>query len=171
MVIASQMPYGSEGTYPLTEVQADRFMFRTWSAYPHKDEEQRIVKEIDYIEEPEITAVTTLKEILTIQQAVKKTFVSDKVREYIVTLVDAVRQDPDVHTGPSPRASLSLYKGSRALAFLQERDYVIPDDVKRLVIPTFEHRIRVKPEAEMENITPKLVAERALKQVPVPTIQ
>jgi len=171
MVIASQMPYGAEGTYPLTEVQADRFMFRAWSAYPNKDEEQRIVREIDYIEQPEISAVTTPQEILTIQQAVKKTYVEDKVREYIVALANAARQDPDVHTGPSPRASLSLYKGSRALAFLQERDYVIPDDVKRLVFPAFEHRIHIKPEAEMENITPKVVVERALKQVPVPTIQ
>jgi len=170
MVIASQIPYGSEGTYPLTEVQADRFMFRAWSGYPNKDEEQRIIREIDHIEEPKINVVTTLEKILKLQQDVKKVYVSDKVREYIVSLVDAARQDPDVQVGPSPRASLALYKGSRALAFLQERDYVIPDDIKRLTLPAFEHRIRLKPEAEIEDINPKVVVERALKNVPVPTI-
>lgn len=171
MVIASQLPYGFEGTYPLTEVQADRFMFRAWSGYPNKEEENQVIEKIDYIEEPGIRVVATLKEVLGLQQAVKKVYISDKVREYIVTLVDRARQDPDVLIGPSPRASISLYKGSRALAFLQERDYVIPDDVKRLALPALEHRIRVKPEAEMEDITPRVIIERMLKEAPVPKIE
>jgi len=97
--------------------------------------------------------------------------VSEKVRDYIISLVNCARQDPDVLIGPSPRASISLYKGSRALAFLQERDFVIPDDVKKLVLPAFEHRTRVKPEAEMEDVTSRIVVDRVLKEVPVPKIE
>jgi MoxR-like ATPase len=171
MVIASQMPYGTAGTYPLAEVQVDRFMFRAWSGYPAKDEEDEVVGKIDYIEEPDISVVAGLEDVLGLQRAVKKVYVSEKVRRYIVELVDRVRRDPDVLMGPSPRASIALYKGSRALAFLQRRDYVVPDDVKKLAIPAFEHRIRVKPEAEMEDVAPKAIIERALKEIHVPKIE
>jgi MoxR-like ATPase len=170
MVIGSQLPYGSEGTYPLTEVQVDRFMFRAWSGYPTKEEEDQVIEKIDYIEEPDIKVVATLEEVLLLQQAVKKVHVSEKIRKYIISLVDYARQDPDVLTAPSTRATISLYKGSRALAFLQGRDYVIPDDVKKLVPAAFEHRIRVKPEAEMEDVTPKIIVERIIKEIPVPKI-
>ena len=170
MVIASQLPYGFEGTYPLTEVQVDRFMFRIWSGYPNKEEEAQVIGNIDYIEEPDIKTVVTLKEVLELQRLVKEVYVSESVREYVVALVTYVRRDPDVLIGPSPRASISLYKGSRALALLQGRDYVIPDDVKRLAHRTIEHRIRVKPEAEMEDVTPKVIVEKALREVPVPKI-
>jgi MoxR-like ATPase len=170
MIIASQLPYGSEGTYPLTEVQADRFMLRLWSDYLSKEEEEQVLSKLDYIEDPNVKAVVSLKEIAEMQRVVKKVHVSDEVRDYIVSLVRFARQDPDVVMGPSTRASVSLYKGSRALAFLQGRDYVIPDDVKKLVLSVFVHRIRVKPEAEMENVTPKAVADRILKEVSVPKI-
>lgn len=168
MVIASQLPYGYEGTYPLTEVQADRFMFRAWSGYPEKDEENEVIEKIDYIEEPDVKAVTTPQEVLKLQQTVRKVHVSEKVRDYIVSVVNLVRQDPDVQIGPSPRASISLYKGSRSLAFLQGREYVIPDDIKKLAFPAFEHRIRVKTEAEMEDVTSRTIIERTLTKVPVP---
>jgi MoxR-like ATPase len=171
MVIASQMPYGAAGTYPLAEVQVDRFMFRAWSGYPAKDEEDEVIGKIDYIEEPDISVVAGLEDVLGLQRVVKKVHVSEKVRRYIVELVDRVRRDPDVLMGPSPRASIALYKGSRALAFLQRRDYVIPDDVKRLAPQALEHRIRVKPEAEMEDVTPKAIVERALKETPVPKVE
>ena len=84
MVIASQLPYGSEGTYPLTEVQADRFMFRVWSDYLSKEDEQRVISKMDYIENPNIKAVATLEEITQLQQRVKKIHVSDEVVSYIV---------------------------------------------------------------------------------------
>ena len=170
MIIASQLPYGSEGTYPLTEVQADRFMLRLWSDYLSKEEEEQVISNLDYIEAPNVKAVVSLKEIVEIQGVVKKVHVSDEVRDYMVSLVRFARQDPDIVMGPSTRASVSLYKGSRALAFLQGRDYVIPDDVKKLVLSVFVHRIRVKPEAEMEDVNPKAVIERVLKEVPVPKI-
>ncbi len=170
MVIASQLPHGSEGTYPLTEVQVDRFMFRVWSDYLSKEEEKQVVANLDYIEEPDVKAVVTLDEILQLQREVKKVYVAPKVNDYISSLIRQARQDPDVITGPSTRASIALFKGSRTLAFLQKRDYVIPDDVKKLVPSVLTHRIRIKPEAEMEDITPKIVIERLLKEVPVPKI-
>jgi len=171
IVIASQMPYGATGTYPLAEVQVDRFMFRAWSEYPTREEEEEVIGKIDYIEEPDISVVARLEDVLGLQRLVKKVYVSEKVRRYIVDLVTHVRRDPDVLIGPSPRASIALYKGSRALAFLQQRDYVIPDDVKKLAFQALEHRIRVKPEAEIEDVTPKAIVERTLKETPVPKME
>jgi MoxR-like ATPase len=170
MVIASQLPYGSEGTYPLTEVQSDRFMFRVWSGYLSKEDEQQVIFKVDYIEEPNLMNVASLENIVELQRAVKKVHVSDEIGAYIVALINGARQDPDVLSGPSTRASVALFKGSRALAFLQGRDYVLPDDVKKLVLPVLIHRLRVKPEAEMENVTPKAVVERVLSAVAVPKI-
>lgn len=168
MVIASQVPYGSEGTYPLTEVQADRFMFRVWSDYLNKEDEKQIINKLDYIEEPNINSVITIKDIIELQKTVKKVHVSDEVKDYMISLVQFARNDPDILSGPSTRATISLFKGSRARAFLQGRDYVIPDDVKMIAPYVLIHRIRVKPEAEIDYVTPKAVAERILQGVPVP---
>jgi MoxR-like ATPase len=170
MVIGSQLPYGSEGTYPLTEVQSDRFMFRVWSGYLSKEDEQQVIFKVDYIQNPTITTAASLESIVELQGLVKKVHVSDEVGAYIVALVNGVREDPDMLSGPSTRASVALFKGSRAWAFLQGRDYVLPDDVKKLALSVLVHRIRVKPEAEMEDVTPKTVVDRVLSAVPVPKI-
>lgn len=170
MVIASQLPYGSEGTYPLAEVQSDRFMFRVWSGYLSKEDEQQVISKVDYIENPKITTAASLENIVELQRVVKKVHVSDEIGAYIVSLVSSTREDPDVLSGPGTRASVALFKGSRALAFLQGRDYVLPDDVKKLALPVLVHRIRVKPEAEMEDVTPKTIVDRVLSAVPVPKI-
>ncbi len=170
MVIGSQLPYGSEGTYPLTEVQADRFMFRAWSDYLQKEDEQRVITNVDYIEEPNLKPIVKMEEIYQLQEAIKKVHISEAISAYIVAIVAKTRDDPDILSGPSTRASVSLYKGSRALAYLRGRDYVLPDDVKELTPPVLIHRIRVKPEAEMENITPQTIIDRVLNAVPVPKI-
>ena len=168
MVIASQLPYGGAGTYPLTEVQADRFLLRVWSDYPAKEEEEQIIQKIDHIEEARAESVIKPEDILELRRAIKDVYLSDKVRDYIVALVKHVRQNADVLAGPSPRASIALYKGSRAMAFLQQRVFVLPDDVKGLFLSAVEHRIRIKPEAEMEEVTHRTIAEKALAEVPVP---
>ena len=170
MVIASQLPYGSEGTYPLTEVQADRFMFRVWSDYLNREYEEQVLSKIDYIEQPDIKPVASLQEIMELQQTVKKVHVSEKVRAYIISLIIRARQDPDVLTGPSTRASIAFFKGARTIAYLQGRDYVIPDDVKKLIPQVLTHRLRVKPEAEMEDVTANTIVERVAKEVSVPKI-
>jgi len=171
MVIASQIPYGGEGTYPLTEVQTDRFMFRCWSQYPDRAAEERVIETIDYLEEPDVEKVVEVQEIFDLQQAVKKVHVADAVRDYIVDLVDRTRHDEDIMVGCSPRASIALYKGARASAFLQLRDYVIPDDVKGLAASALVHRIRLTPEAEMEEIGLDQVVKRILEEVPVPKVE
>lgn len=170
MIIAGQVPYGSEGTYPLTDVQTDRFMFRTWSEYLTKEAEAQIIEKIDYLEEPDVKNVVSVEEIFGLQQGVQKVHVSEKIRDYIVTLVDHIRQDSDVSIAPSTRASISFYKGARALALLQERDFAIPDDVKRLALPVLEHRIRLNQEADIDEITPKDIIVRALEGVPIPKV-
>ena len=170
MVIASQVPYGAEGTYPLTSVQADRFMFRAWSGYPEKEVEEQVIERIDFLEQPDVEKVVEVEEVWSLQEAVKGIHVSEKLREYIVALVERTRRDPDVMVGPSPRASIALFKGARAGAFLQVRDFVIPDDVKMLVPVVMEHRMRLRPEAEMEDSTPGKVIERVLEEVPTPKV-
>lgn len=170
MVIATQVPTGAEGTYPLTDVQVDRFLLMVKSEYPSKDEEKRIISEIDRIDEPNVKVVTELGEILQLQTLTKQVHVSPDLVEYTTSLISSVRTDPDVAWGPSVRASIALYKCSRVLALLDGRDYVIPDDIKTLAFNAIEHRVRVKPESEMDDITPHAVIDRALNKVPVPRL-
>ena len=171
MVIATQVQSGAEGTYPLTDVQMDRFLLRVLSQYSSKEEEKRIITNIDQIDEPDINAVTTPDEIKESQALAKQVHVSPDIVEYVTSIVECLRSDPDVLTGPSIRSSIALYKCSRVLAMLDGRDFVIPDDVRHLVPLTVEHRIRIKPEAEMDDVTPRIILERALEQVPVPKLE
>ena len=168
MVIATQVQSGSEGTYPLTDVQIDRFMLRIWSDYATKEEEKQIIAGIDQIDAPNIRPVTTLGEIRELQELAKGVHVSPQIVDYAVSIVDHLRTDPDVLSGPSVRAGIALFKCSRVLALLDERDFVIPDDIKHLAPAAVEHRLRIKPEAEMDDVTPKMILERALERIPVP---
>jgi MoxR-like ATPase len=168
MVIATQIPYGFEGTSQLTEVQADRFMFRTWSGYLDRETEGKVLSSIDYIDNPDLKTVASLDDIMRVREAVKKVHVSDSIRDYITVIADQMRRDSDVLVAPSSRATISLYKGARSLAFMRERDYVIPDDVKQLAVPALEHRTRVKPEAEIDGVTPLSLIQKVMKEVPVP---
>ena len=171
MVIATQIRSGSEGTYPLTDVQIDRFLLRALSEYSSKEEEKQIISGIDRIDEPDIKVITTLDEIRELQGLAKQVYVSPDIVEYIVSFVELLRQDHDILSGPSSRCGIALYKCSRALALLDGRDFVIPDDVKHLIFPAAEHRIKVKPEAEMDDITPRIILERILEQVPAPKLE
>lgn len=171
MVIATQVQSGSEGTYSLTDVQIDRFLLRALSKYSSKEEEKRIISSIDKIDDPDIHAVTTLEEIGELRELAKQVYVSPDIAEYIVSFIELLRQDHDVLSGPSSRCGIALYKCSRALALLDGRDFVIPDDVKQLIFSATEHRIRVKPEAEMDDITPRIILERTLERVPTPKLE
>ena len=171
MVIATQVQSGSEGTFPLTDVQIDRFLLRVVSEYSSKEEEKQVITNIDAIDEPDIKAVTTPDEIKELQELAKEVHVSPDIVEYTTSIVDCLRSDPDVLSGPSIRSSIALYKCSRVLALLDGRDFVIPDDIKYLAHPAVEHRIWVKAEAEMDDVTPKIVLERALERVPVPKLE
>lgn len=168
MVVATQVLAGGEGTYPLTDVQMDRFMLRVYSLYLSKDEEALIINGIDAIDTSDINTVTTPEEIIKLQELTKKVTVSPDIVNYITSIVHSIRKDPDVACGLSTRSGISIFKCARVFATLDGRDYVIPDDVKRLAYFAIEHRLRIKPEAEMDDITPRMVINKALNSVPVP---
>jgi MoxR-like ATPase len=170
MVIATQVPTGAEGTYPLTDVQVDRFLLMVRSEHPTKEEEKEIITQIDRIDEAKVKVITNPDEVLLLQGLAKSVHVSPDIVEYTTTLVTSLRADPDVSWGPSVRASIALHKCARVLALLDGRNYVIPDDIKALAFNAMEHRIRVKPEAEMDDITPHAIIERALNKIPVPRL-
>ncbi len=171
MVIASQLPVGGPGTYPLSDVQADRFMFRAWSGYPTLDEEAAVISHIDELEEPDVKPVASPEAVLALRNEVKKIFVSDDLQRYAVSLVDRIRRDTDVAVGPSPRATIALHKGGRVQAYLDGRDYVIPDDIKHLALPAMLHRVHLRSEAELDGVSAETVVRRALDSVPVPKPQ
>jgi Mg-chelatase subunit ChlI len=146
----------------------DRFMFRIWSGFPDREEEGKILRDIDEISEPHVSSVTTPNDIIQLQQEVKKVFIADSIRSYIIDILDSLRHHQDLSLGPSPRGGIALFRGSRALAFIQGRDFVIPDDVKSLLIPALSHRLRISAEAEMENITPEAIINQVAAGVLVP---
>lgn len=170
MVIATQVPSGAEGTYVLTDVQLDRFLLMAKSEYASFEEEKQIIGNIDNIDEPDIKTITDLEEIRHLQQVVRDVHVSPQIIEYIISIISSIRKDTDVYWGPSTRASIALYKCARVMALLDGRDFVIPDDVKSLAFKAVEHRIRIKPESEMDNITPNIVIERTLDKIVPPKL-
>jgi MoxR-like ATPase len=171
LVIGSQLPYGGAGTSPLTDVQIDRFMFRVWSSFPTSDEEEQMLRDIDQIIEPDVSQVASLADIVHLQHEVRAVHVADSIRRYIVDILGSLRRHEDLLLGPSPRGGIALLKGSRALAFIQGRDFVIPDDVKKLIIPALCHRLRISAEAEMEDITPEAIIDKVAFEVPVPKME
>jgi MoxR-like ATPase len=142
LVIATQNPIEHYGTFPLPEAQVDRFLLRVHLGYPSSQDEKQIVLE-QKLRHPieEIEAVTSAEELLKIQQKVKEVHVEESVQDYIVHLVEETRKHERLFLGASPRGSLALFKGAQALAAMQGRNYVLPDDVKALAIPVLAHRI------------------------------
>ena len=168
LVVASQVPYGGEGTFQLADVQVDRFSFRVWSGYPDRQAETHVLELADVLEQPRVEPVTTPETILELRELARKVHVSDLVLSYILDLVESLRSHDDVLRGPSPRASLALYRGSRALALIEDRDYVVPDDIRTLAPSVLEHRVRLTAEAELEEVTPEALVQGSLESVPVP---
>jgi MoxR-like ATPase len=169
LVLATQNPIEYEGTFPLPEAQVDRFMMRIGIGYP-KSEDERDILDSQQMRHPieELDQAITIEEFLAAQQAVKEVHVNDLVKEYIVALVGATRKHTDVYLGASPRGSLALYKTSRARATILGRDYVIPDDVKKLAEPALAHRLIISPSARIKNVDPRAVIEEVVNSVPVP---
>ncbi len=171
MVIATQVKTGSEGTYSLTDVQIDRFLLKVSSNYPAREEELRIINDIDYLDSTDLCVVIKPEDILALREEVKTVHVSKAISEYIIDIVDSLRKDPDNSFGPSPRGAISLFKCARAKAKIDGRDYVIPDDVKQIAGMTLGHRIVIRPEAEMDGITADAVVERVVSSIRVPKVE
>jgi MoxR-like ATPase len=169
LVLATQNPIEYEGTFPLPEAQLDRFMMRISLGYPSPEDEIAILDSQQYVHPVEtLEQVIDAQELLDVQEKVKEVYVDSLVKEYIVSLVNATRDHPDVYLGASPRGSLALYKTSRARAAILGRDYVIPDDIKALAMTTLAHRLIVSPSARIKEVDPKAVVEETLESVPVP---
>jgi MoxR-like ATPase len=169
MVIATQNPVEHEGTYPLPEAQLDRFMMRLSIGYPSVQIEAEIL-ETHSAGQPlgAIGSVTDAHGIAEMIQQARRVHVAPTIRDYIVGIVDATRNHPDVYLGGSPRASIMLLRAARAYAAADERDYVIPDDVKLLCVPGLAHRIIVTADAVMTGRSPAVVIQEVLAQVEVP---
>jgi MoxR-like ATPase len=140
-VLATQNPIEYEGTFPLPEAQLDRFLLRISIGYPTAPEEIAIMEKQQYVHPIEqIGPVAECEDVLMLQETVKKVFIDDLVKQYIVALVEATRHHPSIYLGASPRGSLALFRASRARAMILGRDYVLPDDVKALAAPALAHR-------------------------------
>ncbi len=169
MVIATQNPIEHEGTYPLPEAQLDRFMMRLSIGYPNVESEANILDTHGVSSTlDEIEPVTDAPGVAEMIHMVREVHVAQALRRYIVSLSDASRKHPDVYLGASPRASIMLLRASRAMAASEGRDYVIPDDIKELVVPVMSHRILLSADAAMGGRTPKSVLAELLEQIPVP---
>ena len=168
IVLATQVPFGAPGTYPLSEVQADRFSFSLLLGYPTFDEEMKIVESIDSIEASRCSQIIAAKDVVKSVEAAKRIYVSEPVQKYIVSLIGRLRESPMFRVKPSPRASITLMKGSRAFALLEGRDHVIPDDVKFLAPYVLQHRAFLTAEAISEEVSPESLLRDALDNVPVP---
>jgi len=169
LVLATQNPIEYEGTFPLPEAQLDRFMMRIRLGYPSPEDEMTILDSQQFVHPVEkIGQVVTVEELLQAQEKVKEVYVDSLVKEYIVELVNFTRRHPDVYLGASPRGSLALFKTGQARAAVLGRDYVIPDDIKALAVPTLAHRLIVSPSARIKDVEPEAVVEEILESVPVP---
>lgn len=169
LVLATQNPIEYEGTFPLPEAQLDRFMLRISLGYPSPGDEVHMLDSQQKVHPVEtVSQAISADELLQAQEAVKNVHIDDQVKEYIVELVNTSRKHPDIYLGASPRGSLALYKTAQAKAAMENRDFVIPDDVKALAIPALAHRLIVSPAARIKNVDSRVVVQEILDSVPVP---
>ncbi|HEX5702695.1 MAG TPA: MoxR family ATPase [Pyrinomonadaceae bacterium] len=172
IVMATQNPIEHHGTYPLPESQVDRFMLRLRIGYPGLIDEKQMLRDREHAEPlDEVQTVMTAEEILELQRAVAKVTVDDAIVDYLMRIVAATRNSEMLDLGVSPRGTLALFRAAQALALTEERDYCIPDDVKRLVIPVFAHRITVSSRyasAMRRSEEAEAVLHEILKSVSVP---
>jgi len=168
LVLATQNPIEYEGTFPLPEAQLDRFLIRLSLGYPSRMEERQILTNL-WREHPitKIGKVVDGRELSSLQKRIWDVHVDVTLQDYIIALVAATREHPDLSLGVSPRGSLALLKGAQALAAIRGRDYVMPEDIKTLVPLTLAHRLILTPEAELRGRTAQLILEGVLEKTPL----
>ncbi|AOL17858.1 magnesium chelatase [Sulfolobus sp. A20] len=170
IVVATQNPIELEGTYPLPEAQLDRFLIRIKLGYP-KDEVELLKRRISWRSNDPLSQIKVMmseSDLIKIRNLIEYGVkVSDEVMKYIVSF-KTIRDDPRILAGPSPRALISLMSVSRSVAFIEGRDYVIPDDVKRVAIEVLSHRIVLKPEISLEGVKGEEIIFEYLNKLPVP---
>lgn len=171
LVIGTQNPVDHEGTFPLPEAQLDRFLVRFSLGYPSLDQELKMLEMLEHAHPlDKLKSVVTAAEIVACQQAVREVHVDDKVRRYLMQIVHATREHEELSLGGSPRASLALFRTGQAMAAILGRNFVLPDDVKRVAPAVLTHRLIVRPESRLRKITAESVVEEILSEIPVPTL-
>jgi MoxR-like ATPase len=164
MVVATQNPVEHHGTYPLPESQLDRFLMRMRIGYPDRHAEREILRNSDGNPGDSLHAVLSTEELLDLQSMVHRVSVDDALVDYMLSIVEKTRAHESLSLGVSPRGAQALYRATQALALLEGREYVIPDDVKRLVIPVCAHRIAVNPRSSLSQRSAE-VTERILQDI------
>ncbi|MGE5354451.1 MAG: AAA family ATPase [Acidobacteriota bacterium] len=178
LVLATQNPIEQEGTYPLPEAQVDRFMLKVKITYPSREEELKIMKQnVENQQDGKIKPVITPEDILRARGLIQEIYVDEKIDRYILDIVFATRNPKEyglnglsdlISYGASPRATINLALGARAMAFIRRRGYVIPEDVRAICMDVLRHRIAVTYEAEAEEITTEHVIQEILNKIEVP---
>ena len=177
LVMATQNPVEQEGTYPLPEAQMDRFMLKTVIDYPKLEEERLVIRQNLAGEKQTINPVVTLDQIKRAQEAVKKVYMDEKIEKYILDIIFATRYPeqfkleslkPYISYGASPRGSINLANAAKCYAFIRRRGYVIPEDVRAVVLDVLRHRIGITYEAEADNITSVDIINKIVNEIEVP---
>lgn len=171
MVLATQNPLEYLGTYPLPEAQLDRFFMKISIGYPLPDEESSILTKLK-LENPLdlLKPAADSKEIASMQQEVRNVHVDKSLNDYIVEIVGQTRRQPDILLGSSPRGSISLFKAAQAWAYYNNRNYVIPDDIKKMVVPVLSHRIILKQEAKLKKLGSESILNSIVDSINVPVV-
>jgi MoxR-like ATPase len=171
LVIATQNPVDHEGTFPLPEAQLDRFLMRFSLGYPNFDEELKMLDMLQR-EHPldKLQPVVSADELSACQRAVREVFVDEKVRRYLLQIIHDTREHEDLALGASPRAAIAFFRASQAMAAIRGRNYVLPDDVKRVAGPVLTHRLILKPESRLRKVVAAKVVEDIIAELAVPTL-
>ncbi len=172
LVFATQNPVEQEGTYRLPEAQLDRFLFKIKVEYPSLEEEVQILESKHHQKtknvESMIEAVLSATEIAEYQSTIRELIIEDNLIKYIASIVDNTRTNANLYLGASPRASIALMEASKALAAINGRDFVTPDDIKKVAAPILAHRIILTPEREMEGFTAEKVVQQIIEGIEIP---
>ena len=164
MVVATQNPVEHHGTYPLPESQLDRFLMRIRIGYPDREAERQILRNPDSSQSDGMAPVLSGEELLQLEEKVSRVVVDDSLADYMLAIVERTRNHESLALGVSPRGAQALYRAAQGLALLEGREYAIPDDIKRLVIPVFAHRIAVNARASLSQRSAEL-SERILQEI------
>ena len=172
LVFATQNPVEQEGTYALPEAQLDRFLFKINVPYPTLEEEIHILENEhnrkDALVLDSVAQILNAKQIAEYQHTIKKIIIESNLLKYIAAIVDNTRTNANLFLGASPRASLAIMNASKALAAMNGRDFVTPDDIKKIAPSVLRHRIMLTPEREMEGITPDKVVQQIIETIEIP---
>ncbi|HEY2786805.1 MAG TPA: MoxR family ATPase [Fimbriiglobus sp.] len=172
LVIATQNPVDQEGTFPLPEAQLDRFLIRLSLGYPSFEEESIMLTRLQKGHPiDDLHAVVRAEDVIACQDAIREIHVDDKIKKYILDIVHASREHEDIMLGGSPRSSIALFRTGQALAAIQGRNFVTPDDVKRMAHPVLAHRLILRPESRLRKKTPAAVVTELIADARVPVLE